>query len=179
MIEMAETKKILDESTPKSLVILDELGRGTSTHDGAAIAYAVLHHLVTFIRCLGIFSTHYSQLADDFSGHPQIAAKNMMAIIDEEHRQVTFLYKLIDGFCSSSHGMNVAAMAGVPVEIIERAEAVAADFQKMLSDRKSAKTSHFGRVIALCSDFAWMCKVKNTACAEQLSSIDIIASANR
>jgi DNA mismatch repair protein MSH6 len=70
MVELSETSKILREATPRSLVILDELGRGTSTFDGYAIAYAVLHHLTSKVRCLGLFSTHYQMLTEEFKNNP-------------------------------------------------------------------------------------------------------------
>lgn len=66
MVELAETSRILREATPRSMVILDELGRGTSTFDGYAIAYAVLHYLATYVGCLGLFSTHYQTLCREF-----------------------------------------------------------------------------------------------------------------
>lgn len=75
MVELQETSKILREATPRSMVILDELGRGTSTFDGYAIAYAVLHHLATHVGCLSLFSTHYHTLCQEFENHPSI--KNM------------------------------------------------------------------------------------------------------
>ena len=70
MVELNETKKIITEATPKSLVILDELGRGTSTHDGLAVAYSVLHHLASHCGCVGYFATHYGNLCEEFKSHP-------------------------------------------------------------------------------------------------------------
>jgi DNA mismatch repair protein MSH6 len=70
MVELTETSRILREATPRSLVILDELGRGTSTFDGYAIAFAVLHHLTLETRCLGLFSTHYQMLTNEFKENP-------------------------------------------------------------------------------------------------------------
>ncbi|TPX69650.1 hypothetical protein SpCBS45565_g02308 [Spizellomyces sp. 'palustris'] len=129
MVELAETCKIMREATPRSLVILDELGRGTSTFDGYAIAYAVLHHLITHVRCLGLFSTHYRMLTTEFADNSLITMKYMSFLTDEEKREVTFLYKLTDGSCPKSYGMNVASMAGVPIEIVEKADKIAASFQ--------------------------------------------------
>ncbi|KAI8824787.1 DNA mismatch repair protein msh6 [Fimicolochytrium jonesii] len=128
MVELAETCKIMKEATPRSLVILDELGRGTSTFDGYAIAYAVLHHLVTRVRCLGLFSTHYRQLTTEFAANPLVAMMYMGYMTDEEKREVVFLYKLTRGTCPKSYGMNVASMAGVPEGIVRRAEEVARGF---------------------------------------------------
>ncbi len=130
MVELSETSKILKEATNKSLVILDELGRGTSTFDGYAIAYAVLYHLVTHVGCLGLFSTHYGTLTNEFDDHPLVALRYMTFYVDQETEQVTFLYKLAQGKCPESYGMNVARMANVPLSIVERAEKIAGEFDE-------------------------------------------------
>ncbi|KAF9201562.1 DNA mismatch repair protein msh6, partial [Haplosporangium sp. Z 27] len=129
MVELSETSKILAEATERSMVILDELGRGTSTFDGYAIAYSVLHELSTRIGCLGLFSTHYGTLTTEFVRDPNVALKHMACQVDQENREVTFLYKLIDGVCEKSYGMNVAHMAGVPRKIVDRAEEMAEAFE--------------------------------------------------
>ena len=77
MVELAETSKILKEATPRSMVILDELGRGTSTFDGYAIAYGVLHYLATHVGCLGMFATHYQTLCKEFERSPEIRNMHM------------------------------------------------------------------------------------------------------
>ncbi|KAJ9075514.1 DNA mismatch repair protein msh6, variant 2 [Entomophthora muscae] len=130
MVELDETSKIIKEATPQSLVILDELGRGTSTFDGYAIALAVLYYLCTQIRCPGLFSTHYGMLTEELRHHPNLALMHMDCLVDANRRDVTFLYKLTQGVCPKSYGMNVASMAGLPSEIIDRAEAKAQEFEK-------------------------------------------------
>ncbi|OUM61435.1 hypothetical protein PIROE2DRAFT_28032, partial [Piromyces sp. E2] len=130
MIELAETSKILKEATPRSLVILDELGRGTSTFDGFSIAYSVLNYIITQIRCIGLFSTHYGMLTEEYKNNPLVACKFMSFHSDEENHEVVFLYKLTDGICPKSYGMNVANIAGVPKSIVLQAETVAAEFEK-------------------------------------------------
>ncbi|ORX76754.1 DNA mismatch repair protein Msh6 [Anaeromyces robustus] len=130
MIELAETSKILKEATPRSLVILDELGRGTSTFDGFSIAYSVLNYIITQIRCIGLFSTHYGMLTEEYKNNPLVACKFMSFHSDEENHEVVFLYKLTDGVCPKSYGMNVANIAGVPKSIVLQAEEVAAEFEK-------------------------------------------------
>ncbi|KAL8946473.1 MAG: hypothetical protein Q9222_007134, partial [Ikaeria aurantiellina] len=105
-VELSETKKILSEATPRSLVILDELGRGTSSFDGVAVAQAVLHHCATHIGCVGFFATHYHSLALEFAHHPEIRNKRMRIHVDDEERRVTFLYKLEDGVAEGSYGMH-------------------------------------------------------------------------
>ncbi|KAJ1907253.1 DNA mismatch repair protein msh6 [Tieghemiomyces parasiticus] len=129
MVELSETSTILREATPRSLVILDELGRGTSTFDGYAVAYSVLHHLATRLGCLGLFSTHYHALTREFAEHPQVRLMHMDCHVDPDQRQVTFLYKLVPGVCPKSYGMNVANMAGIPNNVVDRAERVAEEFE--------------------------------------------------
>lgn len=104
-VELAETKKILLEATSRSLVILDELGRGTSSYDGVAVAQAVLHHVATHIGCVGYFATHYHSLASEFSHHPEIEPRRMQIHVDDENRNITFLYKLEKGVAEGSFGM--------------------------------------------------------------------------
>lgn len=104
-VELAETKKILSEATPRSLVILDELGRGTSSYDGVAVAQAVLHHVATHIGCVGYFATHYHSLASEFSHHPEVEPRRMQIHVDDENRNITFLYKLEKGVAEGSFGM--------------------------------------------------------------------------
>lgn len=128
-VELSETKKILSEATPRSLVILDELGRGTSSYDGVAVAQAVLHHVATHIGCVGFFATHYHSLATEFENHPEIRARRMQIHVDDEERRITFLYKLEDGVAEGSFGMHCAAMCGISNRVIERAEVAAKEWE--------------------------------------------------
>lgn len=124
-VELSETKKILDLATNRSLLVLDELGRGGSSSDGFAIAEGVLHHVATHIQSLGFFATHYGSLGQSFSGHPQVRPLKMSIMVDEETRSVTFLYKLIDGQSEGSFGMHVASMCGIAGEIVDNAQSAA------------------------------------------------------
>ena len=90
MVEMLEASRIINECTPRSLVIMDELGRGTSTFDGQAIAFAVLHHLVSRTRCLTFFLTHYTNLAYDFDSYSRVSNKHMQVLVDDDKREVVF-----------------------------------------------------------------------------------------
>lgn len=90
MVEMLEASRIINECTPRSLVIMDELGRGTSTFDGQAIAFAVLHHLVSRTRCLAFFLTHYTNLAYDFDSYSRVSNKHMQVLVDDDKREVIF-----------------------------------------------------------------------------------------
>lgn len=126
MVELSETSKILHQATPRSLVILDELGRGTSTFDGYAIAYSVLHHLAHRVRCLGLFSTHYGLLTSEYTAPacptPAVRCMHMSCQVNETTRSILFLYKLVDGVSEGSYGMHVAQLAGVPSDVIDVAE---------------------------------------------------------
>ena len=125
MVELSETSDILKQATPRSLVILDELGRGTSTHDGVAIAQAVLHYAVATLRSLTLFITHYQSLsrtADQLDG----ALKNVhMRFTEDEdeagEKNVTFLYEIGEGMAHRSYGLNVAKLAGLPKGLIDEA----------------------------------------------------------
>ncbi|MCJ1319232.1 DNA mismatch repair protein msh6 [Xylographa vitiligo] len=157
-VELSETKKILSEATPRSLVILDELGRGTSSYDGVAVAQAVLHHVATHIGCIGFFATHYHSLAEDFAGHPEIQNKRMRIHVDDKEKRITFLYKLEDGVAEGSFGMHCAAMCGIPSKVIERAEVAAREWEHTSRLKESLETARMGCWVPLGvqSDVAWM-----------------------
>lgn len=125
MVELSETSDILKQATPRSLVILDELGRGTSTHDGVAIAQAVLGHMVSELKSLTLFITHYqalARIAEQFNGE----LKNVHMRFNEQKDEdgsgdVTFLYEVGEGVAHRSYGLNVAKLAGLPKTLIDRA----------------------------------------------------------
>lgn len=148
-VELSETKKILAEATPRSLVILDELGRGTSSYDGVAVAQAVLHHVATHIGCIGFFATHYHSLATEFQNHPEIRARRMQIHVDEQRRRVTFLYKLEDGVAEGSFGMHCAAMCGISNRVIERAEVAAKEWEHTSRLKDSLDKARTGCYIPL------------------------------
>ncbi|KAF8342825.1 uncharacterized protein EI90DRAFT_2902817 [Cantharellus anzutake] len=139
-VEMDECCKILREATPRSLVILDELGRGTSTYDGMAIAGAVLHQLATHTLALSCFATHYSSLTDDYKYHVNIRNMHMNTIVDEDNPvQLIFTYKLTNGVATSSFGTHVASLAGVPSTVVDRAEVVSKDFARQFQEKLAKK----------------------------------------
>lgn len=138
MVELQEASKILQNATPNSLVILDELGRGTSTFDGYSIAFSVLYDLATRIGCLSLFSTHYHMMIDEFLHNPLIGMYHMGCEVDEKKREVTFLYQLREGACPRSYGMNVANMAGIPHSVVSRAEMIAEAFENLTFQRSSS-----------------------------------------
>ena len=157
-VELSETKKILSEATPRSLVILDELGRGTSSYDGLAVAQAVLHHIATHVGALGFFATHYHSLATEFEGHPEISPKRMRIHVDDEERRVTFLYKLEEGVAMGSFGMHCASMCGIPKTVVERAEVAANQWEHTSRLKESIERRKGGAYIGLgwWSDIAWV-----------------------
>ena len=126
MVELSETSDILKQATPRSLVILDELGRGTSTHDGVAIAQAVLSHMVAELKSLTLFITHYqalARMASQFAGELQNVHMRFNEQKNEEQQQgdVTFLYEVGEGVAHRSYGLNVAKLAGLPKSLIDKA----------------------------------------------------------
>jgi DNA mismatch repair protein MutS len=118
MVEMLETAAILNQATPRSLVILDEVGRGTSTHDGLAIAQAAMEHLHG-IGCRTLFSTHYHELADAAEAMPHAVCMAMDASAGR-HGDV-FSYRVVPGRAGQSYGLKVAALAGLPASVLRRA----------------------------------------------------------
>ncbi len=122
MVEMEETATILHHATKHSLIILDEIGRGTSTYDGLAIARAVVEHLHNVTGARTLFATHYHELArmaDELS-HLRIYT---MAISDEQG-EIVFLHRITPGCIGRSYGVHVAKLAGMPISIVQRAEEV-------------------------------------------------------
>lgn len=118
MVEMIETASILNSATEKSLILLDEIGRGTSTYDGVAIAWAVAEFIATKIKARCIFATHYHELNVMTNTYPQI--KNYRITISEENGEIEFLRKIVQGGASKSYGIQVAKMAGLPNSVIVR-----------------------------------------------------------
>jgi DNA mismatch repair protein MSH3 len=154
MMELAETSKILEKASDRSLIVLDELGRGTGTHDGTAIAYATLEHLIRSVGSIVLFVTHFPALAklkDEFFG---IVGSYFMNYVEEsveqddpersvghvpgnpsaadevvkKRRKITFLYKVISGVAQRSYGLNVALLAGLPAAVVDEAAVAATRF---------------------------------------------------
>ncbi len=124
MVEMLETSSILNKATDKSFVILDEIGRGTSTFDGMSIAYGVAKYLCEKTNCRGLFATHYHELTSIADKQKNITCHTMQ--VKEWKNDIVFLYKIISGVANKSYGISVAKLAGIPSEVINNA-------QKMLS----------------------------------------------
>jgi DNA mismatch repair protein MutS len=122
MVEMTETANILNNATPRSLVILDEIGRGTSTFDGLSLAWAITEHLHDQVGCRTLFASHYHELTQLTESLPRL--RNYNALVREEAGSVIFLHQIVAGPTDRSYGIHVAQLAGVPGPVLERARLV-------------------------------------------------------
>jgi DNA mismatch repair protein MutS len=129
MVEMAETAAILNHATRRSLVILDEVGRGTSTFDGVSLAWAITEHLHDRIGCRCLFATHYHELVDLAADRPGIC--NLTVAVAEQDDDVVFLHRIVPGAATKSYGIHVARLAGVPTPVIARAREVLATLEQL------------------------------------------------
>jgi DNA mismatch repair protein MutS len=129
MVEMVEAANILNNATPKSLIILDEIGRGTSTYDGLSIAWAVAEfiHNHPRLRAKTVFATHYHELVELASFLPRV--KNFNVAVTEEEGKVIFLRKVVPGGADKSYGIHVAQLAGLPASVVHRAQEVLAGLE--------------------------------------------------
>lgn len=156
LVELNETSAILKHATVNSLVLLDELGRGTATYDGTAIAAAVVDFLAT-LKCRTLFSTHYHNLVDNFHNDERITLGHMACMVESEgdtddptQETVTFLYKYSDGACPKSYGFNAAKLAGMPMSIIQRA------YQVFILDFPHFSQSYF-RILTTSGNHNFFC----------------------
>jgi DNA mismatch repair protein MutS len=144
MVEMTETARILNTATPRSLVILDEIGRGTSTYDGVSLAWAVVEFLHDRIGCRTLFATHYHELTD--LARTLSSVRNLNVAVREWEDQVVFLHKIIEGAADKSYGIHVARLAGVPREVNERAKQILAQLeQEHLGENNRPKLARRGK----------------------------------
>lgn len=156
MVEMVETANILQNATSSSLIILDEIGRGTSTFDGISIAWAVAEYILNHIGAKTLFATHYFELTE--IGEKGRGAKNYTVSVEEWNNEVIFLRKVVKGTADKSYGIYVGKMAGLPSEVIARAEQVLSDLENhevisLNTDNKSKKqTQRFVQPILVFDD---------------------------
>jgi DNA mismatch repair protein MSH3 len=189
MMELSETSKIMEKATERSLIILDELGRGTATHDGTAIAHATLGHMIRSIGGIVLFVTHFPALAriqDEFSG---TVGSHFMDYIEEDirkqnateqghqaptnsldpdsvtdNKKITFLYKVTRGVAKQSYGLNVALLAGLPTTVVEMAATAASQFDRNdIADRCGALFRKICSVLASESDDQVVSALKDCA----------------
>lgn len=128
MVEMIEAASILHQATDRSLIVFDELGRGTSTYDGVSIAWAVLEYVAREIKALTLFATHYHELMDCVKEIPQ--SKNFSVAVTEQNGEVIFLRKIVEGGVNRSYGIEVAKLAGMPQKILVRAKKILAELEE-------------------------------------------------
>jgi len=132
MVEMSETANILNNATDRSLVILDEVGRGTSTFDGLALAWAISEHLLNTNRARTLFATHYHQLIDLAATHSGVV--NLNVAVREWGDEIVFLHQIVEGGSDRSYGIHVARLAGVPKAVLERATLILRDLEQHQPD---------------------------------------------
>ena len=163
LVEMNEAANIIHHATTHSLVILDEIGRGTSTYDGLSIAWSVAEHLHDQIGALTLFATHYHELTEMAVTHP--AAKNFTVAVREWNDEIVFLHRIVPGAADRSYGIQVARLAGLPAEIIDRAKEIlgrleaggtkAEVFRAPSSTVSARKTRSRSRADETTPGFAW------------------------
>ncbi len=127
MVEMTEAANILNNATPRSLVILDEIGRGTSTYDGVSLAWAIAEYLHDTVGCRALFATHYHELAQLAEKLPRL--RNYNVLVREYQDEIVFLHKIAEGSADKSYGIHVARLAGVPEDVLDRAEDVLVELE--------------------------------------------------
>lgn len=200
--ELSETSSILRRATSRSLVIIDELGRGTSTHDGVAIAYATLHHLLKEIRCLTFFVTHYPRIADlkdEFPGNvspyyvsylaegqinkqlpeaqiPPVQSEGNsreLRYAEEATQKITFLYKLVPGVASRSFGLHVARLAQLPEVCVLQAAAKAAKLEEEVNSRTAAASASCSEPESHLMDVEGTTKLSEVAAERSLTGLSL------
>ena len=129
MVEMVETANILNHATPASLIILDEIGRGTSTFDGLSLAWAVAEYLhdTPAVKARTLFATHYHELTD--LAVTKTGVRNYNVLITEQGERISFMRKIVPGAADKSYGIHVARLAGLPRDVIRRAGEVLANLE--------------------------------------------------
>jgi DNA mismatch repair protein MutS len=173
MVEMAETASILNQASPRSLILLDEIGRGTSTYDGISIAWAVVEHLLQNKKenPRTLFATHYFELTVLENEYPSL--KNMTVAVSEEDSGVRFLYKVVPGTADKSYGIFVAKLAGLPHSVIKRAEVILSELEKKEDSHKKYSVPCFQpELFSLPKKVPE--KTEETACYEFLRGLDLI-----
>ena len=166
MVEMTETANILHNATPRSLLILDEIGRGTSTYDGLSIAWAVAEYIhgAPKLGAKTLFATHYHELVELAGTLPRV--KNFNVAVAEEGDKVIFLHKIIPGGTDRSYGIHVAQLAGLPKSVTNRA-------QDVLVDLESRSTTNKGKIRGKATAAQFPLFTKDSLLADEIFKLDI------
>ncbi len=169
MVEMTETANIINNATGKSLVILDEVGRGTSTYDGLSLAWAITEHIANKLKCRTLFATHYhelTELAELFTN-----LKNCNVAVREWMDEVVFLHKILPGGTDKSYGIHVAKLAGLPKNILERSKEILEELESTF--QKEATGEHLSRHKTREPDKDSLFVEKHKSVLEKLASTDV------
>ncbi|MBN1795719.1 MAG: DNA mismatch repair protein MutS, partial [Sedimentisphaerales bacterium] len=169
MVEMVETANIINNATQKSLVILDEVGRGTSTYDGLSLAWAITEHIATKLKCRTLFATHYHELTELSELFNNI--KNFNVAVREWMDEVVFLHKILPGGTDKSYGIHVAKLAGIPKTVLERSKEILQELESTF--QKEASGEHFARHKTKESDADALFVQQHKSVLDKLASIDI------
>jgi DNA mismatch repair protein MutS len=176
MVEMSEVSNILKNATSNSLLILDEIGRGTSTYDGLSIAWSVVEYITKKLKSKTLFATHYHELSELESKLKSV--KNYKILIKEEHDEITFLRKITEGSIDRSYGIQVANLAGLPEEVIERAKEILiqleeSDINKPFARKKNRVNDNFQVSMFQADPVENEINKKYKELAENIKNIDI------
>lgn len=169
MVEMTETANIINNATGKSLVILDEVGRGTSTYDGLSLAWAITEHIANKIKCRTLFATHYhelTELAELFTN-----VKNCNVAVREWADEVVFLHRILPGGTDKSYGIHVAKLAGVPRPILERSKEIMEELESTFAKEATGERLAKNKTKEPDSDMLFVQRHKSIL--DKLSSIDV------
>jgi DNA mismatch repair protein MutS len=169
MVEMTETANILNNATQKSLVILDEVGRGTSTYDGLALAWAITEHIATKVKCRTLFATHYHELTELAELFANI--KNCNVAVREWAGEVIFLHRILPGGTDKSYGLHVAKLAGIPKPVLDRSAEILKDLESTFA--KEAAGDHLARHKTKEPDSDALFVQKHKPILQKLSAIDV------
>ena len=169
MVEMTETANIINNATYRSLVILDEVGRGTSTYDGLSLAWAITEHIANKLKCRTFFATHYHELTELSELFRNV--KNCNVAVREWMDEVVFLHKILPGGPDKSYGIHVAKLAGVPGTILERSKEILEELESTF--QKEATGEHFARHKTVERDSDSLFVQKHKSVLDRLSSTDV------
>jgi len=169
MVEMTETANIINNATGKSLVILDEVGRGTSTYDGLSLAWAITEHIANKIKCRTLFATHFHELTELSELFSNI--KNCNVAVREWMDEVVFLHKIVPGGTDKSYGIHVAKLAGIPKPILERSKEILAELETTF--QKEAACSHLAKHKTKEPDGDMLFVQKHKSVLDKLAAVDV------